>query len=71
MGESGGEVVLLGRGIIFFPMSTVLEIQEAISKLSPEEYAELMAALMDFAEDDWDREMTTDADSGRLDFLVF
>jgi hypothetical protein len=50
-------------------MSTVLEIQEAISKLSPEDYAELMAALMDFSEDEWDREMKTDANSGRLDFL--
>ena len=50
-------------------MSTVLEIQEAISKLSPEDYAELMAALMDFSEDEWDREMKGDADSGRLDFL--
>ncbi|MFM8459666.1 MAG: hypothetical protein ACKOB0_12125 [Chthoniobacterales bacterium] len=50
-------------------MSTVLEIQDAISKLSPQDYAELMAALIDFSDDDWDREMKGDSNLGRLDFL--
>ncbi len=50
-------------------MSTVVEIKEAIARLSAEEYAELMAGLMDFANDDWDRAMKADAAAGRLDFI--
>jgi hypothetical protein len=50
-------------------MSTVYEIKQAITKLAPEAYAELMSELMDFADDKWDAQMKTDAASGRLDFL--
>ena len=50
-------------------MSTVVEIKEAIGRLSAEEYAELMADLMDFPDDDWDRAMKTDAAADRLDFI--
>jgi hypothetical protein len=50
-------------------MSTVVEIKEAIARLSAEEYAELMAGLMDFTDDDWDRAMKADAADGRLDFI--
>lgn len=50
-------------------MSTVVEIKEAIARLSAEEYAELMADLMDFSDDDWDRAMKADAAAGRLDFI--
>ena len=50
-------------------MSTVVEIKEAITRLSAEEYAELMSELMDFPEDDWDRAMKSDAASGRLDII--
>ena len=50
-------------------MSTVVEIKEAIARLSAEEYAELMADLMDFPDDDWDRAMKADAQAGRLDFI--
>jgi hypothetical protein len=50
-------------------MSTVVEIKEAIGRLSAEEYEELMADLMDFPDDDWDRAMKTDAAAGRLDFI--
>lgn len=50
-------------------MSTVVEIKEAIARLSAEEYAELMADLMDFPDDDWDRAMKGDAAAGRLDFI--
>lgn len=46
-------------------MSTVVEIKEAIARLSAEEYAE----LMDFPDDDWDRAMKADAAAGRLDFI--
>ena len=50
-------------------MSTVVEIKEAIARLSAEEYAELMSELIDFPEDDWDRAMKSDAASGRLDII--
>ena len=50
-------------------MSTVYEIKQAITKLPPEAYAELMSGLMDFADDKWDAQMKTDAASGRLDLL--
>jgi len=50
-------------------MSTVVEIKEAIARLSAEEYAELMADLMDFPDDDWDRAMKADAAAGRLNFI--
>ena len=49
-------------------MSTVVEIKAAIARLSAEEYAELMADLMDFPDDDWDRAMMADAsDAIRLE----
>ncbi len=50
-------------------MSTVVEIKEAIARLSAEEYAELMADLMDFPDDEWDQAMKADAAAGRLDFI--
>ena len=50
-------------------MSKVAEIKEAIAKLSPREYCELMAELFPHADDDWDRQMKADAEAGRLDFI--
>lgn len=50
-------------------MSTVEEIKEAIAKLSPREYCELMAELNPYEDDDWDRQMKADAASGKLDFI--
>ena len=50
-------------------MSTVVEIREAIARLSAEEYAELMADLMDFPDDEWDRAMKADAEAGRLELI--
>jgi len=47
-------------------MSTVAEIQEAISRLSPQKYCELMAMLHPSEEDDWDRRMKTDAEGGKF-----
>jgi hypothetical protein len=52
------------------PVSTVAEIKEAIARLSPQEYCELMAALRPPLEDDeWDEQMKADAEAGRLDFI--
>ncbi len=42
-------------------MSTVGEIKDAIAKLSPREYCELMAELLPRSDDEWDREMMADA----------
>jgi hypothetical protein len=50
-------------------VSTVAEIKEAIARLSPQEYCELMAELFPHADDEWDKEMKADADAGRLDFI--
>jgi hypothetical protein len=51
-------------------MSTVAEIKEAIAKLSPQEYCELMAELYQRLHDDeWDKQMKVDAASGKLDFI--
>ena len=51
-------------------MSTVAEIKEAIDKLSPRERCELNVLLRGWEEDDWDRQMTSDAEpGGKLDKL--
>jgi hypothetical protein len=50
-------------------MTTLLEIKAAIEKLSPRDYAELMAMLHPPVDDDWDRQMMADAAAGRLDRL--
>ena len=51
-------------------VSTVPEIKEAIARLSPQEYCELMAELLPPREDDeWDKQMKVDAEAGRLDFI--
>jgi hypothetical protein len=49
-------------------MSTVAEIKEAIAKLSPQEYCELMAELYPrLPDDEWDKEMKADAAAGKFD----
>jgi hypothetical protein len=51
-------------------MTTLLEIKAAIEKLSPSDYAELMAMLHPPVDDDWDRQIEADVAAGRLDRLV-
>jgi hypothetical protein len=51
-------------------MTTLLEIKAAIEKLSPRDYAELMAMLHPPVDNDWDRQMKADAAAGRFDSLV-
>lgn len=48
-------------------MSTVAEIKEAIAKLSPREYCELMAELHPSTDDEWDKQMKADAAAGKFD----
>ena len=50
-------------------MSSVVEIQEAIARLSEAEREELRLWLDAYEEDDWDRQITADAASGKLDFM--
>ena len=45
-------------------MSTVAEIKRAIDKLSPQERCELEALLHPWPDDDWDRQMQSDAGPG-------
>lgn len=47
-------------------MSTVAEIKEAIDRLSPQEYCELMSVLHPFDDDDWDRQMKADVAAGKF-----
>ena len=47
-------------------MSTVTEIKEAIDRLSPQEYSELMSVLHPFEDDDWDLQMRADAAAGKF-----
>ena len=50
-------------------MSTVEEIKMAISKLSLEARAEMLAELCGWADDDWDRQMKRDAVAGKFTSL--
>lgn len=45
-------------------MSTVAEIKRAIEKPSPQARCELEALLHPWPDDDWDRQMQTDAEPG-------
>jgi hypothetical protein len=50
-------------------VSTVVEIQEAIARLNENERGELRLWLNAYEEDEWDRQITADAASGKLDFM--
>ncbi len=52
------------------PVSTVAEIKEAIARLSPQEYCELVADLFPQADDEWDKQMKADFPSGKMDWLT-
>src|SRR5437588_8350904 len=52
------------------PVSTVSEIKEAIARLSPQEYCELIAELFPHADDEWDKQMKADFASGKMDWLT-
>ena len=49
---------------------TVPEIKEAIARLSPQEYCELMAELFLHEDDEWDTQMKADFASGKMDWLT-
>lgn len=47
-------------------MSTVAEIKSAIANLPLEEKARLVAELCEWQEDDWDRQMQSDATASKF-----
>ena len=49
---------------------SLTEIQEAIVNLTSTEREELLRWLEQYKEDDWDRQISADAASGKLDFLA-
>ena len=51
-------------------MTTLLEIKAAIDRLTPHDYADLMAMLHPTTDDEWDRQIAADAAAGRLDHLI-
>ncbi len=51
-------------------MSSIEEIEDAISRLPTEHLAELRAWFADFDARSWDRQIERDADEGRLDALA-
>jgi hypothetical protein len=51
-------------------MTTLQEIERAISQLSPEELATFRAWFAEFDADTWDRQFESDAAAGRLDALA-
>ena len=51
-------------------MSTVDEIETAVSKLSPEEQARFRDWFFEFDAAQWDEQIERDVDAGRLDHLA-
>jgi hypothetical protein len=50
-------------------MSRVEEIEEAISRLSPEEYQSLAHWFLEREQSQWDRQVDRDSADGKLDSL--
>ena len=51
-------------------MSTIQEIESAISQLPPEELQQLSHWFEKYEADRWDRQIAADAQSGKLDALA-
>jgi hypothetical protein len=52
-------------------MSTAVEqIESAILKLSPQELAQLADWVLELDEQQWDKQIESDAAAGKLDFLA-
>ena len=51
-------------------MSTLAEIQQAITNLPKAEYARLRSWLREYDWEEWDREIEADVKAGRLDALT-
>jgi hypothetical protein len=64
------ELPLVEKCATILPVSTVAEIKQAIARLSPQEYCELMADLFPHADDEWDKQMKADFASGKMEWLT-
>ena len=51
-------------------MSTVVEIERAIEKLSAPDLTRLARWILERDNENWDRQMDEDAANGKLDFLA-
>ncbi|HID86212.1 MAG TPA: hypothetical protein EYP55_02410 [Anaerolineae bacterium] len=51
-------------------MTRVQEIQFAIESLSEEEYVRLRQWFLERDWEQWDKQIETDSESGKLDFLI-
>ncbi|MBX7158447.1 MAG: hypothetical protein K1X66_08700 [Verrucomicrobiae bacterium] len=51
-------------------MSTIQELESAVTRLSPTQYNEFRHWLKEYDNKLWDKEMKEDAESGRLDALA-
>lgn len=51
-------------------MSSIEEIERAVSELEPEELARFRAWFAEFDADVWDRQLAADVAAGRLDALA-
>ena len=49
---------------------SVQELESAVSRLAPEEFAQFQAWFEEFAADAWDRQIEADARAGKLDHLI-
>lgn len=49
---------------------SVKEIEDAITKLSPPDLAELAAWFADYHNQEWDRQIEEDLEAGRLDAFL-
>jgi hypothetical protein len=50
-------------------MSRVEEIERAIRRLSPDEFADVAQWICELQQERWDRQLDADAAAGKLDFL--
>lgn len=50
-------------------MSAIEQIEQAIEKLSPEEFTRLSQWVYERAQSQWDRDLDSDSISGKLDSL--
>jgi hypothetical protein len=51
-------------------MTTILEIEDAIKRLPINEARKLADWLLDYLDNDWDRQMVADLEGGKLDRLI-
>ncbi len=49
---------------------SIQELEKAVTELSKEELTEFAQWFADFRQEDWDRQIQEDSDSGRLDKLL-